>query len=248
MYNIVVRYFILLCLLWSTAINASPVSHTGGARVEKGRLSTEARVGISFDDASARQDNRVFTRQHIDYGFTDYYALRIGWNQQKADNDNLQHSDVRIENRFQFYKQKKHGFDFGARLSYVHNSGQRAGKARFRLLGQLDVIPRWTLRGNIFFKHDVGENAQDGLDMDIRTQLMHRLAYQNDYILASRAGIELFNDIGRLDRGYSRQLHSAGFVVNLGHPHDLYTVFAYHRGISNAHPDDTFKFALRRVF
>ncbi len=247
-YNDVVKILIIIFTLLSMPAFASPVSHTGGPSVTKGQLTTEARLGYSTDGDRPSQDNRIFTRVHVDYGFTDYYALRIGWNQQKPDNDHFRHTDIRLENRFQFFKKKEDGWDFGARLSYVQNADNEPAKARFRLLAETDIAPDWSLRGNIFFMHDVGENAQRGLELDIRTQLMHRLDYQGELITSARVGAELFNDIGRLEESYSEQFHSVGGVAKFDHPNDLYTVWAYHRGISHAHPDDTFKFVLGRKF
>ena len=130
----------------------------------------------------------------------------------------------------------------------MQNADNRPALARFRLIGETDIAQDWSLRGNIFFIREVGENARNGIALDIRTQLMHHLDYHGSFITSARMGAELFNNIGQLERRYSEQFHSVGTVAKLDHPGDLYTTWAYHRGISNAHPDDTFKFVLGKKF
>jgi hypothetical protein len=237
----------MFCVLPWMAI-ASPVSHTGNPDVVKGQLSTEFRIGSTADDENTRQNNRVFTRQHIDYGVTDHHAFRVGWNQQKLDNDSFQHTDFRLEHRFHFLKKELYGFDMGSRLIYVNNSGDSPDSARFRIMTQVDIAPSWVATNDIFFMHDVGEGAESRIAYDIRSQLMHRLDYRSNWIDSAQAGIEVFNNIGRLDTSYSEQFHSVGAIANIGFTNDMYIVTAYHRGISEAHPDDTFKLSLGRRF
>lgn len=216
--------------------------NVGTSVVTKGKASFEARLSYDDDERTSR-DNRLDTRVHYDYGVTDSYAVRIVATQRKNGGDNLEHSDLRFENRFQLFEAEKDGWDGGFRLEYVAEDGANgADQARLRLTAATQVED-WYYRTNLFFKHDVGAEAIDGLGTELRWQALKQVE-------KVKIGIEGFHNVGKLNKteGWETQSHQIGLVMKAKVNDDISIQTGYQHGISRAAPDHSVKLFVVQKF
>lgn len=248
------RYYVLLfaiSMLPVSAYASSPISHVGGASVNKGETSVEFRFGYTEDDSSSSNDDRTRMRQHIDYGFNDWYALRVITLQDKRKNDSFEHQAFTVENRFQLIEKREHGWDGGIRLIYTHSDGDKTPhEAEVRFLAQVPFSDGWEFRHNTMLEHDIGENSDDGFLLEFRTQVIKELDVTLPHFNSLDLGVEMFNDFGRLSElsGYERQDHQIGPVLKASFDNGLYFQTGYRAGISKDAANYVFKFALGRKF
>lgn len=238
---------LLICATVSfttTSVSAGTVSSVGSPKVTKGQTKVEARVGFADADNDSSQDQRLRLREQIDHGFTDWYAARIVVQQDDRKGDNLEHASIRLSNRFHILKAKDAGFDLGGRIEYTHVDGDKTPSDI--TLGGYQLIPldEYEIRMNQLFAHDVGQDAQDGVGMELRFQLTRKIS--NDL----RIGIDSFNDFGNLTElsGYSDQEHEIGPVVKgkLGNGYGY--LASYRAGISEAAANHNFSLFLSKTF
>jgi len=236
--------------LWGTltltaaSASAGTVSSVGSAGVDKGKTKVEVRVGFADADEDSSQDQRLRLRQQIDYGVTDWYAARLVLQQDDRKGNNTEHASIRLSNRFQILDKDESGFDLGARIEYTHVDGDKTPSDL--TLGGYQLIPLddYEIRLNQLFSHDVGEDADDGVGMELRFQLTRKI---NDKL---RIGVDSFNDFGNLTElsGYSDQEHEIGPVVKgkLGNAYGY--LASYRTGISEAAANHNFSFFLSKSF
>ena len=238
------RIFVFLTFMVFPLVGtfASPTSNTGGSTVTEGRLAIEGRVGFNNDDESASSDNRLQFREVIDYGFTDYYALRLITVQNKRESEDLEHSSFRIENRFQLIERKDHGWDAGVRITY-NSRDSGPDEIEMRLVTQVPFGDGWQHRQNVFFEHDLGDDRNSGIGFESRSEV-------NKKIGDIRLGVEMFNDFGNLSEqsGYSAQEHEIGPVARGKLPESFYYIAGLRQGISRSAPDQTLKFTFGKSF
>ncbi len=226
---------------------ASTISQVGGASVTAGKAEVQWRVGYTADAEDSGQDQRFRMRQHVDYGFTDWYALRLVTAQDKRDGDNLEFASVRIENRFQLIERRDYGWDGGVRLLYTHSDGDKTPhEIEFRLMAQVPVTPKLEWRHNTIFEQDIGEDADDGIKLEWRNQLAWSLESPLPEVKKLATGIELFNDLGRLNHldGREGQEHQLGIMAK-GALQGSATFYAGYRfGVFDDDPDHGFSLAV----
>ena len=223
---------------------ASTTGSVGSASVTKGQTAIEGRIGYSEADEASSQDERFRSRVQIDHGFTDYYAGRVVFSQDRRKGENLEHDAIKIENRFYLLDKDDYGFDFGVRAAYSHKDGDKRPSAlEFGLYG-LVPMDAYELRVNQIFSHEVGEDSEDGIGGEARLQLTRSIAQNH------RLGLESFHDFGNFsdDSEFEEQSHTLGPVLKgkLGESFKYET--GYRVGISDSAPDQSFKFFIGRSF
>jgi len=234
------------------AHGASPVANVGTAKVDAGALSAEWRGGFTWDNTNAGDDERLRLREHVDYGLTDWYALRVVASQGKRRGDNLEHGAIALENRIQLIERDEHGWDGGIRLIYGHSDGDKTPHTLdFRLMAQVPFgrAQQWEWRHNTVFRHDVGEDSRDGLRLELRNQVT-RAVTPPGFLRKLRLGVELFNDFGRLNRqrGYDAQDHQFGPVMKAYLPGGYYLQTGYRAGLSQGATDHIVKLFIGKAF
>ncbi len=240
----------VLCLGSVAAWASSPISHVGGATVTKGASSVEFRIGYSEDEPGFSANKRLRIRQHYDYGFTDRYAFRLITAQDKRKGDNLEHQAITMEHRFHLIAREQHGFDGGIRLVYTHSDGDKTPhELEVRFLAQGTIGEKWKWRHNTMMEHDVGPNADDGILLEFRNQVMYRLT-PPAALKSFEIGVDMFNDFGRLNdlSGYSNQDHQIGPGIKGSFHNGVFFAAGYRTGISSSGADHLVKFALGRKF
>lgn len=235
---------VMAMFVFSTQAFASTSSSVSSPVVTKDKTSVEFRTGYSLADKGDSQDNRLRTRVHIDHGFTNFYAARLIVAQDKRDGNSYEHDEIALENRFYFLKADDYGFDFGSKFSFALKDGDKtphAVKAEF-----YERIPydAWEFRLGQLFSHDVGQDAEDGLNTGLRMQATY--AVGDGY----RAGLESFSDFGNINEmgGYSEQSHTFGPVLKGKLFGDYSFETGYRAGVSRGAPDHSFKFFVGRSF
>ncbi|MFT6213120.1 MAG: hypothetical protein ACJARD_001253, partial [Alphaproteobacteria bacterium] len=209
-----VLVFVSVFSLFTVFANAtSPISQIGSPSIEKGKLSLEARFGLTTDADNARNDQRVFTRQHIHYGFTDWYAGRIILRQNKFKGQAIESRLTGFENHFQLTHQKKHGFNSGIRLSYFesyNNLGSNTAQARYLL--QVPFADKWQYRFHGIFDYALENNANDNVNFQMRHHVSRTLNLLPNYLRKTSIGLETFNDFDTLGNtpNYHQQTHQVG--------------------------------------
>ncbi|MCD8496682.1 MAG: hypothetical protein LRZ85_00465 [Alphaproteobacteria bacterium] len=226
---------------------ASTTGAVGSPKVKADETALEMRAGFSTDDEEGSSDDSRFrSRVHIDHGFNDVYALRFIAAQDDRKGDNWEHDSLKIENRFYLLKAKDIGFDFGIRLGYQHKDGDK--KPSNLEYGFYELIPfdPWEIRFNQIFSDALGDEAEDGIEAEWRTQISRKISEDG-----FRLGLEAFHDFGNLDEGtnFEEQSHTIGPVLK-GPIFDGSFKFeaGYRAGISDSAPDHSFKFFLSRSF
>jgi len=239
-------------LLPTVGMTASPVGNVGTSKVDRGAFSIENRVGYSLETLGNSNHKRFRARQHVDYGWNDWYATRVVIEQNKLQNDNLEHASVTLENRFQLFEKKSHGWDGGVRLIYGHRDGDKTPhEIDFRLMAGVPFANTWEWRHNTVLEHDVGENSTPGLQLEFRNQITNKIDINNsDYVKSVRVGGEIFNDFGRLNSlsGYENQDHQIGPVAKINFHNGAYLQTGYRAGISRDSADHLFKMFIGKKF
>jgi hypothetical protein len=237
-----VTYFVFISLsLFSSLTNASsPISNVGNSPVTEGRLTFDTRFGYISDDESAMQDRQFLMRQHIDYGFTGWYAGRIVVIQNRRDGENLEHQAINLDNRFQLFEKDIDGFDAGLRLIYSHRDGDdRPSEVNFRFISNVPFAGNWLWSYDTVLEHEVGPNARSGLALELRHQLAYDHTPQTPAITKVRAGLQAFNSFGRLKdlSGYHNQNHQIGPFARFSFKNGTYLQTGYRKGLSRSAPD-----------
>jgi hypothetical protein len=252
--NKITGCFLLLAGLSSVAGGAwasSPTSSVGSSTVNAGEATAEFRFGYSQDEAARPEQNRYRARQQLDYGFTDSYAFRVIFLQDKRDHDNWEHNYVTLENRFQLIERETHGWDGGFRFSYTQSDGDKSPNGvEFRLVSQVPFWQVWEWRQNTIFGHEVGPDATDGINFELRNQITRRFEAKGTGLGPIRVGLEMFNDFGNLRQlqGYDAQDHQFGPVLAGNLSHGFFYQIGYRYGISESGTAHTTKFYLGRKF
>lgn len=245
--------FLVVSLLFLYKAHAgSPTSNVGSTKVDKGVLYLDSRFGFTLAEDSGSNDSRLRLRQHVDYGFTDWYAFRILTAQDKRRGDNLEHSSFTLENRFQFIERSKHGWDGGVRLLYSHSDGDKTPhELDFRLMAQVPFgrDKKWEYRHNTIFEHDIGPDSRHGIILELR-QKISKSVTPPPYLKSLRFGIEMFNDFGRLrdTQGFNSQDHQIGPLLKASFKNGVYLQTGYRTAFSDDGTDHVIKLFLGRKF
>ena len=233
----------LIIPVTATAINS--VGTVGGIAVNKGKLSVETRFGYEERDS----DDLIRFRQHLDYGFTDYYAVRLITSQTDGESVGFEDSTKAIENRFQIFDKKTDGFDGGFRLTYLARPSQPDIVGLFNT-AEVNWGSRWLTRHNVIVNHQIGGNKTSGVALSVRNRFARNYDAQKNALNISQAGVDLFNTIGnlRLNDDYSDQNHQIGIYANQKFEDRIYTQLTYRAGISSSSSNHVGMFTLGRSF
>lgn len=236
-----------------SAYAASPVSNVGTAIVNDGEVTAEMRAGYSWDESGSKSsDDRFRLRQHLDYGLNDWYALRIVSGQDKRSGDAMEHSSFSIENRFQLIERRNHGWDGGVRFIYEHKDGdKKPDELDIRLMAQVPFGSdnQWEFRHNTVMVHELGEDNRAGLLLELRNQVTRKIPAP-DYLKSLRIGLEMFNDIGRVNdnSSFEQQDHQMGPVLKASFDSGLYMQTGYRTALSDDGTDHLVKFFIGQKF
>jgi hypothetical protein len=161
-------YIFIFIFIFSKAHAISPISQIGSPIITKGELAFEYRTGITTDDNNNSSNHqRVFMRQHINYGISDDYATRIVIRQNKFKGNSMEHQLLAWENHVQFTDKDTHGFDSGIRIIYVDthdNYGTNVLENRYLL--QIPFLTDWQYRFNGIFSYALGNNYNNDVVFD----------------------------------------------------------------------------------
>lgn len=232
---------------------ASPVSNVGTAKVNKGDFSIEQRMGYTLDTPDESDHERLRMRQHLDYGFNDWYAVRLITQQDKPYADSLEFRSITIENRIQLFEKDRDGWDGGFRISYNHADGDKTPHGiAVRLLAQSTFGDGWAWRHNSVIDHDVGQDAENGLALELRSQLVKRVyeAQEEAFIESVSVGAEMFNDFGKTNEmnGFDSQDHQIGPVASIKLMGGSTIQVGYRYGLSQDAADHLFKLFVGHEF
>ncbi len=248
------KFLTLFCTMLTahSAQAASPIGNVGGASVSEGAFSAEWRGGYTWDDVGSSANKRFQMRQHLDYGFNDWYAFRLLTAQDKRGGDNLEHNAFTIENRIQLIERREHGWDGGIRIGYGHSDGDKTPhELDFRLMAQVPFgeNEKWEFRHNSIFEHDIGENSRHGLALEFRHQIT-KAVEPPDYLKSLRLGIGMFNDFGRLrdTAGFNSQDHQIGPVIKGSFDNGVYFQTGYRTALSDDGADHLVKLFIGKKF
>lgn len=224
---------------------SSPIAFVGGATVNQGQGSVEWRTGFVQDSESASRDSRLQMRQHLDYGLTDWYALRLIVAQDKRAGEHLEHQGVTIENRFQLIERRDYGWDGGLRLQYTQNDGDKSpNEIDFRIMAQVPLSETWEWRHNTVIEHEVGANSRSGLQLEFRNKISTSIDPFLPHMTTACVGLTMFNDFGRLrdTSGYTSQDHQIGPIIGGSFENGMFFDTGYRKGISRGGTDHLYKF------
>ncbi len=234
------------CFLPGAVYANSSTSNVGGAVVQSGTANFEARLGFSEDDDNDSDDNRFRMRQHLDYGFNDWYAFRLLLSQDETAGDNLEHQSVGFENRFQLFNAEEHGFNGGFRIIYSQSDGDKTPNSfNFRVIGEKMVTQQLEFVHNSFLIHEIGADAVGGIKLQLRNRLLYHTSYRGEIIDDIRIGVDFYNDFDRLNdlNGYENQNHQIGPAARLVFD-NKYLQIGYRKGISANAIEDNFSLFL----
>lgn len=229
----------LALFLLPLPVCANPIKTVGTGVVNEGQTTVELRSGFSVDDKSAGHDGRFQTRQLIDHGFTDAYALRFTAIQDNRGIGEYEHDLMMLDNRVQLFERDTHGFDGGFRLTYMLRDGDKKPDiAETRWITHIPFWDNYEFRHHVIVQHQVGPDSVSGIMPELRWQVTRPLIGKH------RIGAEMFNEFRNLreDYAFNDQWHDAGILVT----GPLYGATRYHagyrHGISDAAPDHAVKF------
>ncbi len=234
-----------------TAFAASPVGNVGTAKATEGAFSAEIRTGYTDDPDSDSLDGRLLVRQHVDYGVTDWYAVRVVTAQRRNDGGEYDYTSTTFENRVQLFEADRDGFDGGFRVIYVHRDGDDTpNEIDVRLMAMGSLGEHYSWRHNTVLEHDVGANASDGVALEFRNQITRKLDLTLPGVSSVSAGIEMFNDFGRLrdTGGFDEADHQFGPVAKANFSNGVYVQAGYRAGLSEDAPNHLAKVFLGKRF
>jgi hypothetical protein len=244
--------FFTLIVFLSEACAMSPISQVGSPIVTKGELAFESRTGITDDaDSTSSDDNRIFMRQHINYGISDDYGTRIVIRQNKFKDEALEHQLLSWENHFQFTDKSTHGFDSGMRIIYVDthdNYGTNVLENRYLL--QIPFLTDWQYRFNGIFSYTLGRNPNDDIGFEMRHQIVKKAIFLPSFFEHGSFGVETFNYLNTIrdSRRYDMQNHQFGGIFRGNLKDNFYLQTHYRIGISNQSPDHLLGFSIGKKF
>ena len=241
------RFFIALILLCSLSSKtfAQSTGRVGGARVQSNLLDIEGRTVFVLDDENASQDNRFRSRLHIDYGFNDFYAIRLTLNGDRRDGDSYEHESAFLEARLHHLTRAEHGFDFGTRWGFTLKDGDKTPHSfDFGFFEEFDTFEGQELWLNQLFSIDSGEDAAAGFRFEFRARYLFNINEKHQF------GVDSFNNFGntRTLSGYSDQNHSVGPMFTGHLPYNMRYEASILNGVSRGAADQTFKLFIRRFF
>ena len=217
----------------------------GGITVNDGKFNVEAL--FSYENYNA--DDIIRFRQHFDYGFSNYYALRLITTQIDGESADFEEGATTIENRFQLFNKPSDGFEGGFRLTYTKRPS-KSDIAEIFTTAEIDWNDQWLTRHNIVMSHELGAGRSSGLNLSVRNRLGHRFNPEENPLRINQAGIDLYHTVGniRINDKYSDQTHQLAAYFNQEFEENIYTQLTYRYGISAQSSDHATMFTIGRNF
>jgi hypothetical protein len=243
--------FAYMTLAAFPVLASSPTSNVGTSKVEAGAASVEYRMGYSINPQNSSDHQRFRMREHLDYGWNGWYATRFVVEQDKRRGDNIEHAIVSIENRFQLFEKAIDGWDGGFRINYGQRDGDKTPhEIDLRLMAQVPFNKGWEWRHNTVFEHDIGPDAQSGWFIELRNQVTAPLPYTLGGIATTRAGLEMFNDFGRINEinSFNTLDHQLGPVAKVDFDNGYYLQTGYRAGLTRSSANHIFKLYVGKDF
>ncbi len=231
---------VVLCLLPTAALATRNVS---SPVVEEGAWKSEARYGFEFDDLPA-QDDRFRQFYYVEYGVTDWYALRLAGRWSKTQGRANDFVSTEVEQRFQLFEKASDGWDGGLKIVYAFADNPRAlDTLDLQILAQRAFGP-WNVRGNIVTQQEVGKGADGGVSWTLSQQTTYKLS--SDLAV----GGEWFGTLGKLSEqhGIGQQQHQLGPVVSYTVNPQLTIETGYLFGVTKPTSDGLFKLFFKADF
>jgi hypothetical protein len=218
-----------LAVAWQAG-EAPATQDVGSPVVDEGEKAVEVRTGWQHDGDS----KRMRVREHLDYGFTDAFALRVISQQQDTDNESFHYRATELEARWQWVEKGTGNWASGMRASYEYSdpANDSADEVKLRFLNAWNVDPM-EFRFNLDFGHEVGPSREAGLKFGIQAQAMYAVYPNID------AGVELFSDYDSFKErdGWNAHQHQFGPVVKMGITDNLAAQAGYLIGLNSSSPD-----------
>jgi len=173
-------FALLLSLSSASTALATPIGHVSGPDVTEGRTQFEMRFGYTVDDDSASLDDRRYLRQQIDYGLSDWHAIRLITVQDKRVGASLRARNIAIENRFQIVEKRDAGWAAGIGVIFgLALDGRSANSTQMRFVSDIPLAGSWGFRHNTTLKYFTGGSSSNGLGLELRHSLMR--AFSGSY-------------------------------------------------------------------
>lgn len=207
------------------------------AIIDEGHKSAEYR--LTYDS----ERDVVAQRLHYQQSINDSIMWRIIGQVYDRDAQNNDYDFLGGELFWQFIENEG-GFNAALRFDVRQRSNDRPGFVRANASAQYELTDRLSLRGNLLFTKDVGDDAVDTVGIELRESVTYRM---NDRV---QLGLESYNDFGPTGElsGFDNQVHEAGpFAIYQFNP--KWSVFGgalY--GISERAEDRAYRFRLTRNF
>lgn len=228
-------------ILLASPYNAEASKKVYSPYVEAGELEFELRSGYKVDDdedVSGAEKHKLAVGYGVnDRWFTEIYAII---EKEGAEGSEYDLSDIEWANRFQLTEQGQYFVDVGLYVAYeagLHSDS--TDKIETQLLLAKD-LGKFTNYANIELKRQVGENANNDTNLELKWSTRYRL---NEMFMP---GFEIYSELGALgeETGFEEQEHQIGPVIYGKLPHNLAYEIGYLFGASSAAPDGEAKLIL----
>lgn len=240
--TIVALYAITSILLFTNTAHA--VLKIRSPYVKKGEISVELYGTYNRDDSDSK-DGRLENVFEFGYGVTDYWKPEIEIFFSDRPDQSSKITAYEIVNKFQLFDKGKYFIDAGIYTAWEkHTDNKKADKFEAHLLLSKD-LEKWRHRANIIFEQEIGENANENLEIGLSWQTAYK--YSDD----TKFAVEYFADFGELDKrkDYNNQSHQLGaLVIHEFEKQNIEVKFGYLAGISETAPDHTLRWEVEYKF
>ncbi len=207
--------------------------------VDDGEREFEYRIGYEPDG------ERFAHRAHFQYGLSESWRMRLIFLQRASEDRDLEFRYMRWEGQWQFIEDEDHGWDSALRFEVqIAEGDDLPSRGRIAWSSKWDVSDQWQLRTNLLFGHEVGEDRREGTLLEFRGEAAYKVS--SDLTIA----LDLFSDLNRTNGigTFEEQEHQLGPLIKykLGDGWSMYMGYLW--GMSDAAPDDAFRFNLIKGF
>lgn len=231
---------IVLCLAAPPAYATKDVS---SPTVTKGKLKFDARYGFETDDTQER-DNRFRQLYLFEYGVTDWWLTRLNFRVNHPDGGEFDYTNIDFENKFQFFYEKKDGFN-GA-VKFIYSVADDVGIPNiFEIKGIVEKdFGHFWLRGNLGVQWQIGADQTKAATLNAALQTTRKIG--DDLSV----GMEWIGDFGQFDNSIAAnvQEHYLGPVLNYKINNTWSIETGYLFGISETASNGLFKFFVKGIF
>ncbi|NCO02842.1 MAG: transporter [Alphaproteobacteria bacterium] len=224
--------FILLVVMTGPA----QAQNVSSPSISKGKLELNNRLVYRQDNNEQSWD----MKNRFEYGVTERFAVTFAGEFEKDDGNSAEIDKAEFRAMY-LLTDKNDWMETAIRGVYDVDLLGDADSVGLELLGR-KKSEKFTYQFNIDTAHDVGDKAEDGVELDFAFGLYR------DYD-GFRVGPEYYWDLGRVkdNNGFSEQAHQFGPAIVFDVPalgEGVQMELAYFRGISDAAQDNTFKYEL----